>query len=133
MIFLLQAAIVFVFPAGAIWALRSGGGSRLWQYAGVMLVNLALLAMALASPVFGNRLAPTYGYWPTLRETLVLEAFTEALPVVVATLIVQGTGRRLVNSRYVYSRYVYGYSAVGAILSFAIGVVAASYVLQPSR
>jgi hypothetical protein len=128
MIFLVQAAVVFVFPAGAIWALRSGGWSRLWQYAGLMLVNLALIAMALASPVFGNRLAPTYGYWPTLRGTFVLGAFTEALPVLVATLIVQGAGRRLANFRYVY-----GFSTVGAILSFAIGVVAATYVLQTAR
>src|SRR5258706_2890924 len=102
MIFLVQAAIVFIFPAGAIWALRSAGWSRLWQYAGLMLVNLVLIAMALASPAFGNRLAPTDGYWPALRGTLVLGAFTEALPVVVATLIVQVAGRRLANFRYVY-------------------------------
>lgn len=128
MIFLVQAAIVFIFPAGAIWALRSGGWSRLWQYAGLMLVNLALIAMALASTVFGNRLASTYGYWPTLRGTLLLGAFTEALPVIVATLIVHAAGRRLANFRYVY-----GFSAVGAILSFAAGVFAATCILPVAR
>jgi hypothetical protein len=128
MMLLLQAAIVFVFPAGAIWARSSGGWSRLWQYAGLMLVILALLAMVLASPAFGNRLAPTYGYWPTLRATFVLGTFTEAFPMIVATLIVQGAGRRLANFRYVY-----GFSTVGAIVSFAIGVVVATYVLQTAR
>ena len=128
MVFLVQAAVVFVFPAGAIWAWRSGGWIRLWQYAALMLVNLVLIAMALASPAFGNRLAASAGYWTTLRGTVALGAFTEALPVIVAALTVQSTGRRLANYNLVY-----GLSVLGAILSFAVGVIAATYVLRPVR
>jgi hypothetical protein len=125
MVFLVQSAVVFVFPAGAIWAWRTGGPGRLWQYALVMALNLVLLALALASPLLGNRISPQLGYWPTARGLLALAALTQVLPSTVAALVVQRSAPRFA-SRY----QVYALSATGAFLASAAGVIAASYALR---
>jgi hypothetical protein len=57
MIALLDAVVVLVFPALAVWAVRAGDPGRLWMVAGGSLAGIWILALALSSLKFGNRLA----------------------------------------------------------------------------
>jgi hypothetical protein len=119
-----QTCLILGFPAGAVWAVRSGGTRRLWLLAGACLITVIGVALASAASLFGNRLADQYGYANTAVLVLVLAGLTAGFPVVVATGTVQTC-----ESRVARNSALYAVAVVASLAAFLIGAFAAMYLL----
>jgi hypothetical protein len=124
MLVIVQTCLILGFPAGAVWAARTGGARRLWLLAGACLFAVMGVALASAAPVFGNRLADRYGYANTALLALVLAGLTSGLPLVVATGTVQACESRVARNS---ALYVVG--VVASLAAFLIGAFAAMYLI----
>ena len=124
MIFLVHAAVIFGFPAGAVWAVRRGHRGRLWIVAGLCLVVIVGVALAAASEQLGNRLSGKYGYWRIARSTALFAVLTEGLPVVAGALAVQSCRRWTSQAVALYLLGV-----LGSFAAFVLGTIAALYLL----
>jgi hypothetical protein len=114
---LLRLVCLLFFPALAVWAWRAGGARRLWTLAGVAVGLILLFA---ASAAGGNALVATHGYGYTAPGSLLLHGLTLGLPMVAASLAVQGAARRI-GSR----AGLYALGLAAALLGWVAGVVAA--------
>jgi hypothetical protein len=121
---LLEGAIVLGFPALAAWAVRAGGGRRLWLLTVTGLAVLAALALVAASERFGNRLAPQYGYGYTAPRTLLVTALQGGLPMLGAALAIHGGRRRIARTVPLYMVGV-----VTALVALLFGTILALYLL----
>ena len=124
MLVVVQTFLMLGFPAGAVWASRTGGRRRLWLLAGACLVVVIGVALASAAPLFGNRLADRHGYGNAALLALVLAALTAAFPLVVATVVVQACGPRIMRNSGLYAVAV-----VASLAAFMVGTFAAMYLL----
>ena len=116
----LRLACLLVFPAIAVWAWRAGGGRRLWAVTAAALGAVLLFAAFAASAAGGNALVETHGYSYTLPGSLLLHGLTLGLPMVAASLAVQGAARRI-GSR----AGLYALGLAAALLGWVAGIVAA--------
>lgn len=116
----LRLVCLLLFPALAVWAWRAGGARRLWALAGAAVGVVLLFAAFAASAAGGNALVATHGYGYTAPGSLLLHGLTLGLPMVAASLAVQGAARR-VTSRV--GLYALGLAA--ALLGWVAGIVAA--------
>jgi hypothetical protein len=114
---LLRLVCLLFFPALAVWAWRAGGARRLWTLAGVAVGLILLFA---ASAAGGNALVATHGYGYTAPGSLLLHGLTLGLPMVAASLAVQGAARRI-GSR----AGLYALGLAAALLGWVAGVLAA--------
>ena len=117
---ILRLGCLLVFPALAVWAWRAGGGRRLWALTAAALVAVLLFAAFAASAAGGNALVETHGYGYTLPGSLLLHGLTLGLPMVAASLAVQGTARRIGTRTGLY-----GLGLLAGLLGWVAGVVAA--------
>ena len=124
MLVIVQTILILGFPAGAVWAARTGGARRLWLLAGAGLVAIAGVALASAAPALGNRLADRYGYGNTALLALVLAGLTAGVPLVVATCSVQAC-----ESRVARNSALYAIAVVTSLAAFLIGAFAAMYLI----
>jgi hypothetical protein len=119
MIALLDAVVVLVFPALAVWAVRAGDPGRLWMVAGGSLAGIWILALALSSLKFGNRLAAQQGYGRTALLTVLMVTLILGLPIVAATLSVHATRGRI---RATVPLYLLGVGAALVVLLVSTGL-----------
>ncbi|HKV43275.1 MAG TPA: hypothetical protein VJT32_01155 [bacterium] len=119
----LQVASIALFPAFALWAARTGGPIRLWRTTGLSIGLMLVFAATAASAAAGNALAPTYGYGYTAPRALLLYGLTLGLPMVSAGLVVHALAGRA-RSR----RGLYAVGVICAALTWAVGVVAATWL-----
>jgi hypothetical protein len=119
MIALLDAVVVLVFPAVAVWAVRAGGPRRLWLAAGGGLAGVWILALALSSLKFGNRLAAHQGYGRTALLTVLMATLMLGLPIVAGTLSVHATRARI---RRAVLLYLLAVAAAFVVLLFGTGL-----------
>ena len=124
MLVVVQTFLMLGFPAGAVWASRTGGRRRLWLLAGAGGVVVIGVALASAAPLFGNRLADRHGYGNAALLALVLAALTAGFPLVVATVVVQACGPRIMRNSGLYAVAV-----VASLAAFMVGTFAAMYLL----
>ena len=117
---LLRVVCLLLFPAVAVWAWRAGGARRLWTLAGVAVGLILLFAAFAASAAGGNALVATHGYGYTAPGSLLLHGLTLGLPMVAASLAVQGAARRI-GSR----AGLYALGLLAALLGWVAGVVGA--------
>ena len=82
MIFALLALLAIAFPPLALWARRTGGTHRLIGIAGGSLAMVVALALAMASPALGNRLAGPEGYWGVAPRIVLLGLLSAGLPLI---------------------------------------------------
>lgn len=115
---LLRVVCLLLFPALAVWAWRAGGARRLWALAGAAVGVVLLFAAFAASAADGNALVATHGY--TAPGSLLLHGLTLGLPMVAASLAVQGAARRI-GSR----AGLYALGLLAALLAWVAGIVAA--------
>jgi hypothetical protein len=127
-IFLVEAAVIFGFPACAIWALWRGGRRQLWVVAGGCLAVIVAVGLAAASEQLGNRLSGHYGHWNIARSTTLLALLTAGLPVVAGALAVQSCRRW--TSRPV-ALYILG--VLASFAAFVLGAIVAVYLLSALR
>jgi hypothetical protein len=116
----LRLVCLLLFPALAVWAWRAGGPRRLWALAGAAVGAILLFAAFAASAAGGNALVATHGYGYTAPGSLLLHGLTLGLPMVVASLAVQGSARRI-GSR----AGLYALGLLAALLAWVAGIVAA--------
>jgi hypothetical protein len=109
-----------LFPALAVWAWRAGGARRLWALAGAALGLVLFFAAFAASAAGGNALVATHGYGYTAPGSLLLHGLTLGLPMVAASLAVQGAARRFASRVGLYAL-----GLLAALLGWVAGVVAA--------
>jgi hypothetical protein len=119
-----QHGSLFVFPAIAIWAARTGGPSRLWLALVIALIIVVVFALASGAAWFGNRLASTYGYGYTGPRALFLFGLTMGLPITTATLTI----RKLMGARQPRLQYVA--SLLVVTLTWIVSVLLAAWILQ---
>jgi hypothetical protein len=117
---LLRLGCLLVFPALAVWAWRAGGGRRLWALTAAALGAVLLFAAFAASAAGGNALVETHGYSYTLPGSLLLHGLTLGLPMVAASLAVQGAARRIGPRTGLY-----GLGLLAGLLGWVTGVLAA--------
>ena len=117
---LLRLVCLLLFPALAVWAWRAGGARRLWALAGAAVGLVLLFAAFAASAAGGNALVATHGYGYTAPGSLLLHGLTLGLPMVAASLAVQGAARRI-GSR----AGLYALGLAAAMLGWVAGIVAA--------
>jgi hypothetical protein len=117
---LLRLGCLLLFPALAAWAWRAGGGRRLWAFTAAALGVVLLFAALAASAAGGNALVETHGYSYTLPGSLVLHGLTLGLPMVAASLAVQGAARRIGTRTGLY-----GLGLLAGLLGWVTGVLAA--------
>ena len=116
----LRLVCLLLFPALAVWAWRAGGVRRLWAVAGAAVGVVLLFAAFAASAAGGNALVATHGYGYTAPGSLLLHGLTLGLPMVAASLAVQGAARRI-GSR----AGLYALGLLAALLGWVAGVVGA--------
>ena len=116
----LRLVCLLLFPALAVWAWRAGGVRRLWALAGAAVGVVLLFAAFAASAAGGNALVATHGYGYTAPGSLLLHGLTLGLPMVAASLAVQGAARRI-GSR----AGLYALGLLAALLGWVAGVVGA--------
>lgn len=121
---LLEAALALGFPALAVWAVRSGGGRRLWLVTAGGLALIAAVALVVASDRFGNRLAAHYGYGHIAVRMLLLAALLAGLPMLGSALAVRAGRRRLSAPGPLYAL-----GAVTAFVALVFGTILAAYLL----
>ena len=117
---LLRVVCLLLFPALAVWAWRAGGARRLWALAGAAVGAIFLFAAFAASAAGGNALVATHGYGYTAPGSFLLHGLTLGLPMVAASLVVQGAARRI-GSR----AGLYALGLAAALLAWVAGIVAA--------
>ena len=117
---LLRVVCLLLFPVLTVWAWRAGGARRLWALAGAAIGLVLLFAAFAASAAGGNALVATHGYGYTVVGSLLLHGLTLGLPMVAASLAVQGAARRI-GSR----GGLYALGLAAALLGWLAGVVAA--------
>ena len=117
---LLRLGCLLLFPALAVWAWRAGGGRRLWAVTAAALGVVLLFAAFAASAAGGNALVETHGYSYTLPGSLVLHGLTLGLPMVAASLAVQGAARGIGTRTGLY-----GLGLLAGLLGWVTGVLAA--------
>ncbi|MGH7375715.1 MAG: hypothetical protein ACREJY_15980 [Candidatus Rokuibacteriota bacterium] len=116
----LRVATLLLFPALAVWALRTGGAARLWRVTALGVGVILVFAAFVASSAGGNALASSHGYGYTARGSLLLHGLTLGLPMVAVSLTVQVLATRLSSRPALY--------AIGVLVSGAAwiaGIVAA--------
>jgi hypothetical protein len=74
-------AVLLVFPALALWALRRAGPRALVWTTAAAAGAVVLFSFAAASERFGNRLVATHGYGPILLQILLVFGLTYILPI----------------------------------------------------
>ena len=116
----LRLVCLLLFPALAVWAWRAGGARRLWALAGAALGFVLLFAAFAASAAGGNALVATHGYGYIAPGSLLLHGLTLGLPMVAASLAVQGAARRIGSRAGLYSL-----GLAAALLGWVAGIVAA--------
>ena len=116
----LRLVCLLLFPALAVWAWRAGGVRRLWALAGAAVGVVLLFAAFAASAAGGNALVATHGYGYTAPGSLLLHGLTLGLPMVAASLAVQGAARRI-GSR----AGLYALELLAALLGWVASVVGA--------
>jgi hypothetical protein len=116
----LRLVCLLLFPALAVWAWRAGGARRLWALAGAALGLVLVFAAFAASAAGGNALVATHGYGYTAPGSLLLHGLTLGVPMVAASLAVQGAARRI-GSR----AGLYALGLAAALLGWVAGIVAA--------
>lgn len=123
MIFLIYGLTLLLFPAAALWAWRRGG-ARALTFAALAAIGLVLgLALLVASPFGGNRLAGTHGYAQTAARTLQFAGLTWVLPLAAAT----GAVRAFAAS--FRPELVYAIACGAAVLAAVAGTLAAIYTM----
>jgi hypothetical protein len=123
MLFLFYAVAVLLFPAGAIWAWRRGGGRGLALLTALAVSALVVLALIAASERGGNRLTQTHGYTYTATRTLLLAGSALILPLVASAMTVWATAPRIRPG------FVYPIAAATALIGAAVGTIVAIYAL----
>ncbi len=121
MLLIILLVPVVLFPGGAVWAWRRGGGRRLTLVTVAAVSALVVLALVAASERGGNRLASTYGYADTATRLLLLVGPTLILPVVASALAVRVTAPR------VRPGFVYPIAAATALIAALVGAIVAIY------
>jgi hypothetical protein len=123
MILLLAAAVVLGFPAGATWAVRTGGRRRLWLAVGLALAAIAGLAVGSVL-IFGRR-PPGRGLVATVLSTVLGAGLSLGLPVVAGACSIELVRRRLRAgwALYLVAAAVALVTFVGGTM-FAVSVVA---------
>jgi hypothetical protein len=124
MMALLEGAVVLGFPALAVWALRRGGGRRLWLVTAGGLALIAAVALVVAADRFGNRLAAQYGYGHIAVRMLLLAALLAGLPILGSALSVSAARRRITAPVALYAL-----GAVTAVVALVFGTILALYLL----
>jgi hypothetical protein len=116
----LRVVCLLLFPAFAVWAWRAGGARRLWALAGAALGFVLLFAAFAASAAGGNALVATHGYGYTAPGSLLLHGLTLGVPMVAASVAVQGAARRVASRAGLYAL-----GLAAALLGWVAGVVGA--------
>jgi hypothetical protein len=117
---LLRVVCLLLFPALAVWAWRAGGARRLWALAGAALGFVLLFAAFAASAAGGNALVATHGYGYTAPGSLLRHGLTLGVPMVAASVAVQGAARRVASRAGLYAL-----GLAAALLGWVAGVVGA--------
>jgi len=123
MLFLFCGVTVLLFPAGAVWAWRRGGGRGLALLTVISVSALVVLALIAASERGGNRLAQTHGYTYTATRTLLLAGLVLIMPLVASAMSVWAAAPRIRLS------FVYPIAAATALIGTVVGSVVAIYTL----
>jgi hypothetical protein len=123
MLFLFCAAIVFLFPAGAVWAWNRGGERGLALLTLIAVVAVALMALIAASERGGNRLVQTHGYAHTASRTLLFAGLALILPVVASAISVRAA------RPWIRPGFVYPIALATALIGAAVGTIVAIYIL----
>ncbi len=123
MLFLFYAVAVLLFPAGAVWAWRRGGGRGLAVLTAIAVSALVVLALIAASERGGNRLAQTRGYTYTATRNLLVAGAALILPLVASAMTVWATAPRI------HPGLVYPIAATTALIGAAVGSIVTIYTL----
>ena len=122
MIFLTSLIVVVGFPAAAVWAWRSGGASSLYLVTGCGLAVYIAVSLFAASPMAGNRLVVSEGYWRLAPQILFYFGLMIGLPILAGALVVRGLGRRMTRPVLLYITAV-----CSAFLTFMAGTILVLY------
>jgi hypothetical protein len=122
MVGFLAAFIVLIVPAIAAWTWKPENSRRLWTLAAASILLLAVLALGMASPRFGNRLSESEGYWTVATRILGLFALTGALPILCSVAFISVAGGKL------HRALVFAIAAVISIAAWFIGIFMSLYV-----
>jgi len=117
MLFLLEIAVVLVFPAMAVRVWRRSGARGLSRLTIGALCLLALAALVLASETAGNQLAATEGYITAAGRLLALFTLAAGAPVLAAAYAVPAVAAR------VDPRLLYAVAVLAALAAVVISAV----------
>ena len=94
MLALVHAAAILMFPAGAVWAWRRGGGRWLWLLTASVIGAVTIVALVAASERGGNRIVATSGYLSTASRVLYVAMTMSALPLLASAVVVRAAAPR---------------------------------------
>jgi hypothetical protein len=114
---LLGLLTVVLFPLLATSVARRS--RDLARVTALLLAALSLSALALASPLFGNRLSATEGYWPIAGGILVGIGLLIAMPMVLSAAAIH-----LARGAGASHRAVIGAGIGVALVGWIVGTVA---------
>lgn len=123
MLFLIEAAIVLVFPAVAVRVWRRSGMRGLSRLTTGVLCCLAFASLVLASEAAGNRVAASEGYVTAAGRLLAVVTLAAAAPVLAVAYAVPAAAAR------VDPRLLYAVAVTAALVAVVISAVVARYAL----
>jgi hypothetical protein len=120
---LLEIAVVIVFPAVALLAMRGGGRRRLALITAITLAIIVAGALVMSSARFGNALAADRGYASVAGRVVLVLLLTAGLPVLSAAVALGALARRTLQpgTRYAIAVVAAAFGLGGGVLgSFAL-------------
>ena len=123
MLFLIEAAVVLVFPAWAVRVWKRSGMRGLSRLTAGALCLLALAALVLASEAAGNRVAASEGYATAAGRLLAVVTLAAAAPILASSAAVPAAAPR------VDPRLLYPIAVTAALVAVVIGALLAMYAV----
>jgi len=117
MLFLIEAAVVLVFPAVAVRVWRRSGMRGLSRLTTGTLCVLALAVLVFASEAAGNRVAATEGYITAAGRLLAVVTLAAGAPVLAVAYAVPAAAAR------VDPRLLYAVAVLAALAAVVISAV----------
>src|SRR5690606_34715337 len=123
MLFLIEAAIVLVFPAWAVRVWKRSGARGLSRLTTGARCVLASAVLVLAAEAAGNRVAASEGHWTAAGRlpAVAMPAATTPIPAIPAVLPAAAPR--------VDPRLLYPIAVTAALVAVVIGALAARYAL----
>lgn len=123
MLFLIEAAIVLVFPAWAVRVWKRSGARGLSRLTTGALFVLAIAVLVLASEAAGNRVAASEGYVTAAGRLLAVVILAAAAPILAISAVLPAAAPR------VDPRLLYPIAVTAALVAVVIGALAAMYAM----